>query len=101
MKDKKIEGFSIDIAIKTTTLDGHEVLRPVVFSQKFMKRPYFRDKFVKYHWFQYFLDDAFNRIRDEYLREFVKEEILEKYGEEKWTLKSGRTKTVHSGKCRK
>lgn len=45
--------------------------------------PNFGDKFVKYEWFKYFLDDALNHIRDEYLREFVKEEILEKYGEEK------------------
>ena len=81
--NKKLEGFSIDIEIKTTTLDGHEVLRPVAISQKFMKRPYFANKSAKYIWFKYFLDDAFNRIQEEYLREFIKEEILGKYGEEK------------------
>lgn len=52
--NKKLEGFSIDIGIKTTTLDGHEVLRPMVISQKFMKQPCFADKSAKYIWFKYF-----------------------------------------------
>lgn len=79
--DKKLEGFRIDICIKTSTLDEHEIIQPLGASQMFMKRPYFEDKFTKYEQFKSYLEQMLKNVQEEYLRQFIKEEVLEKYGE--------------------
>lgn len=76
-----LEGFRIDICIKTSTLDEQEIIQPLLASQVFMKRPYFEDKFAKYEQFKTCLEQALKSVEEQYLRKFIKEQVLEKYGE--------------------
>ena len=76
-----LEGFRIDISIKTSTLDEQEIIQPLIASQVFMKRPYFEDKLTKYEQFKTYLEQALKSVEEQYLRKFIKEQVLEKYGE--------------------